>query len=93
MSDIDEMLDSLRYMGKDKAADTIEALQARVEWQPIETAPKDGTTILYADGYWGVNITSWQDWGESGEWYNGSNPTRLEFTYWMPLPEPPGEKP
>ena len=69
------------------------------DWQTIETAPKDGTSILLY-GYWEGEIHSiedekniWMaqytygDWLINGGDYYGSyvrNPT-----HWMPLPEPP----
>ena len=69
------------------------------DWQPIETAPKDGTNILAwpcSDG-WGDEyfpyVVQWVDaneyhegmWREAaGEKYDWFNPT-----HWMPLPEPP----
>jgi hypothetical protein len=65
------------------------------EWQPIETAPRDGTEIdLWASG------RRWADchWhlGEWLRWQSDSvdeEPThkRIAFpTHWMPLPPAPG---
>lgn len=62
------------------------------EWQPIETAPKDGTVILLAaKGLedWIQMTGSWAvireiDWYFVGGGWMGVNPT-----HWMKLPEPP----
>jgi hypothetical protein len=71
------------------------------EWQPIETAPKDGTRILVVDcGF--VQIARWD---EEFDNYNDRQgvPAWATFacddgfyseyaenpTHWMPLPEPP----
>jgi hypothetical protein len=66
------------------------------EWQPIETAPKDGTAILIwpaQSSFTGDDTISyvvrWHDWKEawieaSGEEYDTFYPT-----HWMPLPPPP----
>lgn len=57
------------------------------EWQPIETAPKDGTEILvFDDGAY--IVTPWIEGDDqSGWWDNGfMDPPP---THWMPLPAPP----
>jgi hypothetical protein len=63
------------------------------DWQPIETAPKDGTTIF------GANVRLAQrglvHFNAQGEWemVNGltNMPMGVGFypTHWMPEPEPP----
>jgi hypothetical protein len=67
------------------------------DWQPIETAPKDGTAILayYPDkaGFTArqdVVPVFWSGWG-GGVWENstsGGKPFQ-QPTHWMPLPGPP----
>jgi len=63
---------------------------SHAEWQPIETAPKDGVTILVWDGeafdlcLWSdsegfINATAWDD----------DEYASLAPTHWMPLPEAP----
>ena len=60
-------------------------------WQPIETAPKDGTHILAHNGntYYPAVVIHWF---ESG-WFFSTYPTDIENEYdpvrWMPLPTPP----
>jgi hypothetical protein len=68
-------------------------------WQPIETAPKDGTRILVFDESWcgGLpqqRVSYWQPYAvqqranepliQRGSWMGVSI-----ATHWMPLPEPP----
>lgn len=91
------------------AADCIEQLQAdnqrlreelaKHEWHPIETAPKDGTSIIlhiqkhnetYYDCKWGPYGFETYEWdGESYDWSPILSSASL--THWMPLPEPPKE--
>lgn len=61
-----------------------------MDWQPIETAPTDGTRILMcgkggkiADGYYG-QPDGWANPKQFVWPYIHANPT-----HWMPLPEPP----
>ncbi|MEO0943239.1 MAG: DUF551 domain-containing protein [Pseudomonadota bacterium] len=68
-----------------------------MEWQPIETAPKDGTEVIlfywwYIDGglvtagYWHPVF----DDVKGGFWYADLvNAGAADPTHWMPLPEPP----
>lgn len=63
------------------------------QWQPIETAPKDGTRILvYRKGakrYPLVSVDSFESvkWPWPPCWYH--SPSDEQPTHWMPLPEPP----
>lgn len=69
-------------------------------WQPIETAPKDGTRILGFAAYIPeVTIVSWkvcEPFGEKKTWTTDSEGPGYSFGFddgdivaWMPLPEPP----
>jgi hypothetical protein len=68
------------------------------EWQPIETAPKDGAEILlgFAGEKWIVQGRWVGDYkARDGAWWALNNdPTdawggELYPTHWMPLPSPP----
>ncbi len=70
----------------EEAAETIEALHKRLEWQPMETAPKDGGEILIRE--LGMRfIAAWK----KGAWRDNDTSLFAEpFKYpdgWMPLPE------
>lgn len=70
---------------------TIKALRAEREWQPIETAPKDGTTFLaYRSGI--IMMAQWRK-SHNGHMANGGEgwfyPSWNPATHWMPLPAPP----
>ena len=59
-------------------------------WQPIETAPSDGTAFLAFwpqayQGKGGMYVMLWHDDG----FYTNTAAYELKPTHWMPLPEPP----
>lgn len=72
-----------------------------MEWQPIETAPKDGTPVLLYFNGWDrptarptVYVGTWTtDFDGDGEWYiDWGDLTQYHIgpmTHWMPLPPPP----
>jgi hypothetical protein len=60
-------------------------------WQPIKTAPKDGTEILAwarSDGFF---VVFW--YAHRGVWlwtaHELDGDEELNPTHWMPLPDPP----
>lgn len=66
------------------------------EWQPIETAPKDGTWILIAS-LANMDIGHWDDHWIDGAWlrfqtaeYDNDGAEIRGPTHWQPLPAPPG---
>lgn len=67
--------------------------QARSDWQPIETAPRDGTAVdlwwvnrRLTDCRWSsVEYSTGVPWG----WMNAIHGRIIRATHWMPLPAPP----
>lgn len=65
-------------------------------WQPIETAPKDGTVVL-AITMEAQKPSARVSWFEGDGWvriwkpekFAGTGPARWWPTHWMPLPPPP----
>jgi hypothetical protein len=80
----------------------IEKTNNEPQWQPIETAPKDGTLVLlYCIWYKNINV----DYAYLGDIFVGGysndkcydrwlvywddQETKITPTHWMPLPKPP----
>ena len=66
-------------------------------WQPIATAPKDGTQVIVAGSDWAALGSHRDDiwWTHAG--FIGSRPTRSNGRAeapicWMPLPAPPASQ-
>lgn len=66
------------------------------DWQPIETAPKDGTPMLLT--YWNdqtqdtLPVTS-GFWSRlSDRWWSEISQKGCKPTHWMPLPLPPSQR-
>ncbi len=65
------------------------------DWQPIETAPKDGTDILVCEPGYVMAIVSWHPVKTKkaarypGYWANLLGSNWYYPTHWMPLPEQP----
>ena len=64
------------------------------QWQPIETAPRDGSEVLVcraATKHFGSYcvVAAW--WGNTKGWCvdDPMYPLHFEPTHWMPLPAPP----
>jgi hypothetical protein len=59
------------------------------EWQPIETAPKDGTAILCWDGH--NRVICRRDNGHFNVIHDSEDYHWSEYspTHWQPLPAPP----
>lgn len=67
-------------------------------WQPIATAPKDGTPIIIHTEGGLIGEARWQGEGsDEGWWWAGTDPgdyhssriEEYEVAHWMPLPAPP----
>ena len=64
-----------------------------MEWQPIETAPEDGTRVLLFKAGRKVCMGKYvpADWNWCLEGWKNSNGNFFNPTHWMPLPQPPND--
>jgi hypothetical protein len=69
------------------AVQIVRELLATQEWQPIATAPRDGTGII---GNYGPNFVALMEWSKKSKtWTDGS--FFYQPTHWRPLPAPPSD--
>ena len=83
-----------------RLCDEVMAMAEKSPWQPIETAPKDGTRILAWNSEYGARETKSETYREGSigfsegrtdrwwEWLEPQNNWSLKWspTHWMPLP-------
>lgn len=96
--------DSVRQKARKQWLERAAAIES-MGWQPISTAPKDGTVVLVyrPDAYgWGgkVDLAYWDDdryakkprpyWHSARLIIDIQESRRMAPTHWMPLPDPPG---
>lgn len=92
--------DKTGYQGEmDMLTLSNEQYKEKMGWQPIETAPKDGTAILvcFADHYdtngflpVAVRWRSYHPNAKGKECFRDSSGVKVTvITHWMPLPNPP----
>lgn len=86
---------------RDICCEAIEYKDCTEDWQPIETAPKDGTAILVYPATWGsqsASIATWNDDRQSKKprpFWSRQDSISITLsrdkppTHWMPLPAPP----
>lgn len=61
---------------------------AQRDWEPIDTAPKDGTLLLLLiKGTCGPDVGHWFQATNNGWWTSHTMP--VEPTHWIPIPTPP----
>ena len=71
-----------------------------MDWQPIETAPRDGTIFLAINAKGSMKGFKYQFvysdlqpdnqiWSTDAGWRNPGMDWPAYFTHWMPLPTPP----
>lgn len=62
-----------------------------MEWQPIETAPRDGTEVLlFQEGQ--RNVARWIQSAVGPVWCTPDAHALYRPSHWQPLPKPPEGK-
>lgn len=76
-----------RYRGNHRGGVVSRARGVRMTWQPIETAPRDGTRVLLVShDNEHVRIGSW----DRRRWIDDGEGLEIDHVYlWQPIPEVP----
>ena len=64
------------------------------DWQPIETAPREGHILIFAPPDI-IYVVECGQWDGQPDWWTearGEQYEQFEATHWMPLPEPPASE-
>jgi len=91
----DEICEDWRVVAR-----VLDAYDARIGWQPIETAPKDGTRVLaWTRNAQSAFVAFWREHGLAPEdeergWLTlmgvrATSEHGSDLSHWMPLPSPP----
>ena len=77
----------MRHLETIQAALNLLAEKAEEGWQPIETAPRDGTKVLVLNNCGSQLVARYED----DQWlgFPGHRNVHFPLIHWMPLPEPP----
>ena len=99
MSELDKLVEHIKVAEKALlwADKRIRELEAERQWQPIETAPKDGTDILISNPkkWLYLRIAYWRKTQKAKNWKRGwfveDGYDYNNASHWMPLPELPAD--
>jgi hypothetical protein len=75
---------------QDQAA-RIKELEAQLAWQPIETAPKTGISVLLWDEDSSECTVGWYRINHKDDSWRSEYDLDIDATHWMPLPNMPKE--
>ncbi len=64
-------------------------------WEPIKTAPMDGTHIFVSDGFF-MRMAFWSPtqkrWVDFNKGFDEIKDLSFTPTHWMPIPDPPNKE-
>ena len=84
-----ETINRLREQVEQLSAACAQAAAERETWQPIETAPKDGTNFLACSPASSVFYAHWANGVvDSADWSDADGYRARHATVWQPLPDP-----
>ena len=102
LAECDTYLNQYPHMDKGYMLDAREALRKALAdadgmgWQPIETAPKNQSVLLYCSAAYVPIYCGMKRYGDPSEpqfnelaWRCDSSGTFASPTHWMPIPKPP----